>query len=65
MLAEGGADRDHFVQASESLAVSLPKGGSIQELCMIKGTTAGSEVVDAGLTAIRISASSGTKPASR
>ena len=65
MLAEGGADHDHFVQASEAVAVSLPKGGSVQELCKIKGTTAGSVVDDAGLTAIRIAASSGKKSASR
>lgn len=65
MLASGGADGDHFVQASESVAVSLPKGGTVQELCMIKGTNPGSLVDDAGLIAIRIPASSGKKPASR
>jgi hypothetical protein len=65
MLAQGGGSGDHFIQASESVAVSLPKGGSVQELCIINGSMAGSVVDDAGLLAIRISASSGAKPASR
>jgi hypothetical protein len=64
-LAEGNGDGTHFVQASESIAVSLPKGGSVQELCMAKGTTSGTEVIDAGILAIRISSSHGTKPATR
>jgi hypothetical protein len=59
MLAQGGANGAHFIQASESVAVSLPKGGTVQELCKIKGANAGSVVDDAGLIAIRILASSG------
>jgi hypothetical protein len=65
MLAEGGGSGDHFIQASESVAVAVPKGGSVQELCIISGNVSGSIVDDAGLTAIRISSSHGTKPASR
>lgn len=65
MLTEGGGSGDHFIQASESVAVSIPQGGSVQELCIVDGSVAGSVVDDAGLTAIRISASSGAKPASR
>lgn len=65
MLAEGGGDGDHFVQASESIAVSIQKGGSVQELRIINGSVAGSIVDDAGLTAIRISSSHGTNPATR
>ena len=65
MLAEGGGSGDHFIQASESVAVSVPSGGSVQELCIIDGSVAGSVVDDAGLIAIRISASSGANPASR
>jgi hypothetical protein len=64
MLAEGGANGNHFIQASESVAVAVPKGGSVQELCIINGSVSGSIVDDAGLTAIRIAASSGA-PASR
>jgi hypothetical protein len=64
MFAQGGADGAHFIQASETVALSLPKGGTVQESCMIKGTKVGSVVDDAGLTAIRISASSGKKAAS-
>ncbi len=62
MLAQGGGSGDHFIQAIESVAVSVPKGGRVQELCIIDGTVSSSVVDDAGLTAIRISASSGTRP---
>jgi len=51
------------VTVAETLAVAVPGKGSLQEYCGISGSASGSDVVDAGLTAIRILSSSGTAPA--
>jgi hypothetical protein len=57
---ENGGPR---ITVAENLAVAVPSKGSLQEYCGISGSAGGSDVNDAGLTAIRILSSSGTAPA--
>lgn len=58
----GGGDGTQFVQAVESLTVELKSGSTLQESCDVSGTGDGSEAIDGSTIAIRILASSGTKP---
>ena len=62
-LQEGGENGGPFVQAAETVAVSVPAKATVQEWCSIQGSAGGSTVNDAGITAFRIRSSSGTKPA--
>ena len=58
----GGGDGTSFVQAAESAAIQLTSGSTLQEYCDVEGTGDGSEAIDGSIIAIRILASTGTKP---
>jgi hypothetical protein len=58
----GGGDGTSFVQAAESLTIQLNSEDTLQEDCDVSGTGDGSEAIDGSITAIRILASSGTRP---
>jgi hypothetical protein len=60
--AAGGGDGTNFVQAAESLTIQLKNGSTLQEYCDVSGTGDGSEAINGSIIAIRILASSGTKP---
>lgn len=61
-LQYGGEDREGWIQATETVAVKLAAGDSLQELCEAGGNS-GSTAYDAGIIAIRIASSQGTAPA--
>lgn len=56
MGAQSGGPK---VTVAETLAVSVPRNGRLQEYCGISGSASGSVAINAGLTAIRILSSSG------
>jgi hypothetical protein len=60
----GGGTGSNFVQVAGTVSVLLKKGDVLQETCIVNGTSSGSEAIDAGITAVRILASSGKKGAS-
>ena len=62
-LAYGGAQQESFVQAAETIAVSVNAGDNLEEWCYTGGTN-GSLAFNAAITAIRVLSSSGTAPAS-
>jgi hypothetical protein len=55
----GGGDGSNFVQAAESMTVRVTSGTVLSENCDSDGTGDGSEVLSAGITAIKILSSSG------
>jgi hypothetical protein len=62
-FSDGGGNGENYVQAVESAVIKLKSAGFIQESCIADGSgSAGTEVINAGLIAIRILASSGTPP---
>ena len=61
-LSYGGAEQEGFIQAAETLAVSVTAGDTLQEWCGTDSTN-GSVAYNAGITAIRVLSSSGTTPA--
>jgi hypothetical protein len=61
-VTDGGGDAG-FVNAAESAAVSMSAGDSLQEQCQTGGNN-GSIVIDSGILATRVLASSGTPAAS-
>ena len=63
-LSEGGASGNGFVQAAETIAVRVRNNERLEERCFVEGnSTSQSTVSDAGITAIRVLSSSGSKPA--
>jgi hypothetical protein len=54
----GGGNGENYVQAAETSVITLTSPASFAEVC-IASTSLGSEVIDAGITAIRILSSSG------
>jgi hypothetical protein len=62
-LQEGGETGGPFVQAAETVAVSVPSKDTVQEWCTVQGTNNASVLQLAGITAIRVLSTSGTKPA--
>jgi hypothetical protein len=62
-LVYGGAQQESFVQAAETIAVSVNAGDNLEEWCYTGGTN-GSLAFNAAITAIRVLSSSGTTPAS-
>src|SRR4029077_20228686 len=62
-LQEGGETGGSFVQAAETVAVSVPSKDTVQEWCTVQGTGVASVLQLAGITAIRVLSTSGTKPA--
>jgi hypothetical protein len=62
-VAEGGQTGGPMVQAAETVAVSVHNNDTLEEWCDIQGTAGGSMATTSGITAIRISSSSGQKPA--
>ncbi len=62
LFARGGGGAIGFVQAFETAAVQLKSPGMLQEACIMKGSIQGTEVVDAGITAVRIGAYHGKAP---
>jgi hypothetical protein len=63
-LQVGGESGGSFVQAAETVAVSVHTKDTLQEWCSILGSDGGSELQYAAITAIRVLSSSGTTPAS-
>ncbi len=62
-LSEGGANGGPFVQVAETVAVKLKSNERLAEKCFVQGTASSqSTIFDAGITAIRVLSSSGTKP---
>jgi hypothetical protein len=61
-LASGGGDGVNFVQAAETVPVRVQNRAVLQELCLVQGSNEGTEVIDAGIFAIRVLSTSGTKP---
>lgn len=61
-FGDGGGDGENYVQAAETAIIRLSSPGYIQESCIAEGSGSGTEVINAGLVAIRIVASSGTPP---
>jgi hypothetical protein len=63
-LSEGGASGSGSVQAAETVAVRLKNNERLAERCFTEGVgNSSSTVSDAGITAIRVLSSSGSKPA--
>jgi hypothetical protein len=63
-LQEGGeTGAGSFVQAAETVAVSVPSKNTVQEWCTVQGTNNASVLQFAGITAIRVLSTSGTTPA--
>jgi hypothetical protein len=63
-LSEGGASGSGFVQAAETVAVKVKNNERLAERCFTEGTGNSSSVLSyAGITAIRVQHSSGSKPA--
>jgi hypothetical protein len=63
ILSQGGESGGPFVQAAETVAVKVKNNERLAERCFVEGTSEGtSTVYDAGITAIRVLSSSGTKP---
>ncbi|HEY2505107.1 MAG TPA: hypothetical protein VGI58_01205 [Streptosporangiaceae bacterium] len=62
-VASGGSSGSGFVQAVETGVVQLGASGVLTEACIASGSgSSGTEVIDAGITAVRILSSSGAKP---
>jgi hypothetical protein len=61
-FGDGGGDGENYVQAAETAVIRLKSPGYIQESCIAVGTGSGTEVINAGLVAIRIVSSTGTPP---
>ena len=61
-FASGGGNGVNFVQAAETVPVRLQSRDALQELCNVDGSNEGTEVIDAGIFAIRVLSTSGTKP---
>lgn len=59
----GGAGQTNYIQASETAAVNVNAGDTLQEWCETSGT-GGSFAYNAAITATRVLSSSGTPPAS-
>lgn len=59
---QGSQSGGPFADVSETLAMAIHKGEQISEACAVTGSMAGSEATDAGIMAIRILSSTGTKP---
>jgi hypothetical protein len=62
-LQEGGETGGSFVQAAETVAVSVPSKDTVQEWCTVQGSGVASVLQLAGITAIRVLSTSGIKPA--
>jgi hypothetical protein len=62
-VSYGGAFQENYVQAAESIAMSISSGDTVQEWCYAGGSN-GSVAYNSGITAIRVLSSSGTTPAS-
>ncbi len=62
LFGGGGGDGSNFVQAATTVVLRLTTRGTVNESCIADGTGSGSEVIDAGLIAIRILSASGTPP---
>jgi hypothetical protein len=60
-LSYGGANQENFMQAAETALVFVADGHVIQERCNTVQNTATSTVYDAGIAAIRMLNSSGTR----
>jgi hypothetical protein len=60
-LSYGGASQENFMQAAETALVFVAAGGVVQERCNTVQNTATSAVYDAGIAAIRVLSSSGTR----
>jgi hypothetical protein len=63
ILTAGGAKQEGEFSAAATIAVQVKSGDSLEERCGT-GAVLGSFAVQAGITAIRVASSSGTKPAS-
>ena len=61
-LSQGGDDGGPFVQAAEIVAVSVHANDRLSEWCSVQGNAGGTTVNSAGITAIRVLSSAGTKP---
>jgi hypothetical protein len=62
-LSEGGANGGPFVEAAETVAVKVKNNERLVEKCFVEGSSSSqSTIFDAGISAIRVLASSGTKP---
>src|SRR5262249_26428799 len=62
-VSYGGAFQQNFLQAAETVAMSISSGDTVQEWCYAGGSN-GSIAYNTGITAIRVFSSSGTTPAS-
>jgi hypothetical protein len=62
LFGGGGGDGSNFVQAATTVVMRLTTRGAVNESCITDGTGSGSEVIDAGIIAIRILSSSGKPP---
>ena len=62
-LQDGGETGSPFVQAAETVAVSVPSKDTVQEWCTIQGSNNASSLQFAGITAIRVLSTSGSTPA--
>jgi hypothetical protein len=58
----GGGNGSSFVQATETLVLKLKHRGTFQEQCLAEGSGSGTEIIDGGITALRIASSKGTAP---
>jgi hypothetical protein len=63
-LTSGGALQEGEFSAAATIAVQVKAGDSLEERCGTGGPLGSSFAVEAGITAIRVASSSGTKPAS-
>jgi hypothetical protein len=62
-FGDGGGDGENYVQAAETAVIRLHSAGKFLEMCLAAGTgPAGTEVINAGIVAIRILDSSGKPP---
>ena len=62
-LQDGGETGSPFVQAAETVPVSVPSKDTVQEWCTIQGSNNASSLQFAGITAIRVLSTSGSTPA--
>jgi hypothetical protein len=61
-FSDGGGNGENYVQAAENAVIKLKSTGTIDEACIAEGSGSGTEVINAGLVAIRIVTSAGTPP---
>ncbi len=61
-FGDGGGEGENYVQAAETGIIRLHGPGKFLEMCLADGTGSGTEVINAGIVAIRILASSGKPP---